>query len=140
MKKGDLLFVYGTLRRGERADLAKGQNSFGVSFVGEDRINGKMYNIGSFPGLKIPECLNQEMCDGFCESCDAIVGDVFRVREESITALLDAYEGYPFMYDRRVVTMESGRKAWVYTYNYEVKDDSLIESGDWKDRDVAKAA
>lgn len=121
MKKGDLLFVYGTLRRGERADLNRSQHEFGVAYIGEDDIVGDIYDTGcGYPGLKIE--------DG---TAGKVHGDVFRVRDESIGPFLDAYEGYPSLYGRRQVETDRGRTVWVYTFNPSVKSERLIECGDW---------
>jgi gamma-glutamylcyclotransferase (GGCT)/AIG2-like uncharacterized protein YtfP len=119
MKKGDLLFVYGTLRRGASADLG---NKMGASFVSHDRINGRLYSVGSgwFPGVKTggPE---------FHPDDSSVVGDVFLLNDDKIVNQLDAYEGYPSLYDRSVVRTEEGRDVWVYTYNPSVHSDSEIK-------------
>lgn len=130
MKKGDYIFVYGTLRRGERADLNASQKAFDVKFVGTDSINGLLFNLGSYPGLK----LITNPGDEFRSSHDSIVGDLFKVMDASITAVLDAYEGYPVLYNRCQVETLSGKTAWVYTYNPEVPFDQVITSGDWRNR------
>jgi hypothetical protein len=52
VKKGDYIFVYGTLRRGERADLSRHETEFGVKYLNTDTINGVIHNLGGFPGLK----------------------------------------------------------------------------------------
>lgn len=128
MKKDDFIFVYGTLRRGERADLAREAHSFGVTYIGEDEVNGLIYNIGSFPGAKIPYTKD------FDSAAPIIKGEVFLVRHESICAFLDAYEGYPNLYNRSEVKTRSGKTAWIYTFNHSVSESDLIESGDWKAR------
>lgn len=123
MKKGDLLFVYGTLRRGEGADLSR---NLETSYICEDRISGELFNIGWYPGAKIPD-------DGRFEiSLPSIVGDLFRLRTPSIIAVLDAYEGYPNLYNRRVVITEKGNMTWVYVYNGPVPKEKMIPGGDWK--------
>lgn len=130
MKKGELVFVYGTLRRGERADLARQQAQFGVSFIGTDAINGKMYHLGAYPGVKT------EAVDVFERTKPSVIGEVFRIRHESIIILMDTYEGYPELYERLQTRTAEGRLVWVYTYNHPVTPDQLIESGDWvKNRD-----
>jgi gamma-glutamylcyclotransferase (GGCT)/AIG2-like uncharacterized protein YtfP len=136
MKKGDCIFVYGTLRRGERADLSKQFYAYGVDFVAKDKINGKLYHLGSFPGVK---GVNPE----FTPSRPVVTGEVFRVRDLSIAALLDAYESYnpdsptTGLYNRSQVETEEGRTVWVYTYNHPVIEDQRIEGGDWcKNRDT----
>ena len=123
MKVGDLLFVYGTLRRGERADL--GREEIRCTFLGEDHINGKIYNVGTFPGL-IAEAMHFDPGKPF------VTGDVFRLRDESIISQLDHYEGYPHLYNRIETETAKGLHVWAYTYNHDVTEERLILSGDWK--------
>lgn len=131
MLKNDLVFVYGTLRQGERMDLQRQRGAFEVSFVSRDKINGKMYHIGTFPGVK-------DVNSRFDPNDPTIVGEVFRLRGQSIVAILDAYECYDAdnpsrgLYDRCQVKSERGRLVWVYTYNGMVLPEQLIESGDWR--------
>lgn len=128
VKKGDSLFVYGTLRRGESADLSLGKKGHSVMFVGKDAINGQLYNLGAYPGIK-------EVSDsGFNPDKDTVVGDVFVLGDESITELLDAYEGYPSLYGRQQVTSKAGRTVWVYTYNHQVAARQRLHHGDWANR------
>lgn len=129
IKKGDYVFVYGTLRRGERADLAKESHHFNARFVGEDRVNGDIYNLGWYPGASVPE-----ESSPFSPDHHSVVGDVFLVREDSLGVLLDAYEGYPNLYDRKEVQSEGGKRVWIYTYNGPLSPEHLIPSGDWKAR------
>lgn len=121
MKKNDLLFVYGTLRRGASSDLSSND---GVSFLQRDHINGKIYRLGWYPGaIASPS--------HFCPGRPSIVGDLFRILSEDVPPQLDAYEGYPDLYNRIETETASGHHVWVYTYNYGVKDSDLIVSGDW---------
>lgn len=140
MKKGDSIFVYGTLRRGERADLSKQARNFGVDYVGLDKINGQLYHLGGFPGVKTIDEGEPFIWD---KALPCVVGEVFRIRDLSIAAMLDAYESYRAddptggLYNRCQVGTEKDRKVWVYTYNHPVIDDQRIESGDWcKNRDT----
>jgi gamma-glutamylcyclotransferase (GGCT)/AIG2-like uncharacterized protein YtfP len=123
VNKGELLFVYGSLRRGERADLS---NNMRASFICPDRINGLLYSVSWFPGLKeVPDI------PAFDYDAPSVVGDVFRLRDDTIIKQLDAYEGYPDLYERLQTVTESGRKVWVYVYNHGVHEDSRVKSGDW---------
>lgn len=130
MLKGDFLFIYGTLRQGERSDLRKQAHNFEVDFISRDKINGRMYHIGSFPGVK-------DVSLRFDDMGPIVVGEVFRLRSQAIIAILDAYEGYDAdnpsqgLFDRCQVHTERGRLAWVYIYNARVRSEQLIESGDW---------
>lgn len=128
MKKGDLIAVYGTLRRGERADLHSSQKSFEAQFVCDDRIAGELFNLGSYPGVKNVSSVIQG------EDLPAVVVEVFKIKDDSLVTILDHYEGYPYLYDRCEVVTERGHKVWVYTYNSPCKSDDLIPSGDWKQR------
>ncbi len=123
MKQGDYLFVYGTLRVGESADLSKNML---LDFISEDSINGLIYDLGSFPGVKTSP-------GHFDAGQPAVLGDVFRIRDESITAQLDAYEGYPSLYDRIETETSGGRHVWVYVFQHPVLDDTRIVSGNWFD-------
>lgn len=120
MKVGDKLFVYGTLRPGH------GANNFlngRASHVGEDRIHGRMYNMGWFPGVRLDE---QE---------SIIIGDVYEIEDEGLPAVLDTYEGYPNLYGRKLVKTEGGEDVWVYEINVVSASRPVIESGDWNNRD-----
>lgn len=121
MKPNDLLFVYGTLRIGEHASL---QDSLMAKYIGEDKINGLLYNLGYYPGLKtVPGHFN--LGEPF------VTGDVFRLLDQSIIEILDHYENYPHLYNRVETETAAGLHVWVYTYNHDVSPDQLIKSGDW---------
>lgn len=122
MKKGDLLFVYGTLRPG------KGANGFlrEQEHIGETRISGKLYNLGWYPGVKI------EGEGRFISEGPTVKGDLYRLTDESITSRLDSYEGYPNLYDRKKVETESGETTWVYEYNHGVSEERLVPAGEWE--------
>lgn len=132
MKKGDLLFVYGTLRRGERADINKNALVHSVSFIKNDSINGLMYHIGAFPGVKLLSAPEAE----YDPKLGAVIGEVYYIGDHSVSSILDHYEGYhedgTGLYNRFQVWTAGGRLVWVYTYNPDVISDQLIETGDWK--------
>lgn len=132
MNKGDFLFVYGTLRRGQRASLQREAHKFDVKFCGEDRINGRMYHLGAYPGVKrIGHTVD------FQDNQPLISGEIFFIKHPSVVALMDAYEGYNSddprlgLFNRVQVEAESGKMVWVYLYNPPVTSDQLITSGDW---------
>lgn len=133
MKKGDLIFVYGTLMKGMRADITT-RSIFSVSPMGKDSVNGELFHLGGFPGLKLFDDLQGEADD----SRPLVKGEVYLIQDPSMTALLDAYEGYDSdnpergLYNRKEVFTFFGRKVWVYTYNGPTRNDQLIETGDWR--------
>lgn len=130
MLKGDFIFVYGTLRLGERMDLRNQKLNFAVDFISKDKISAKMYHIGTYPGVK-------EVTSRFNPNAPTVVGEVFKIRSPSVVAVLDAYEGYDSdypergLYNRCQAYTQRGRLVWVYTYNPIVRAEQLIEGGDW---------
>lgn len=128
MKKNDKLFVYGTLRKGASADLqrfASNGDDYSSRYLGTDRINGRLYDLGSFPGVHL---LKSPV---FNSDLPVVVGDVFELLDEVLIERLDAYEGYPRLYDRRQVLSATGEHVWVYVYNHPMDDRPSIPSGDW---------
>lgn len=125
----ELVFVYGTLRRG-------GSNAFrmdGAEFVGEGFVRGKLYAISWYPGLVVE--------DGAGE----VRGDVFRVGSDLLIAL-DEFEGLSAgeiegSEYRRVITRvylhgvstDEGIEAWAYEWIGSVDESTRILSGDWMD-------
>lgn len=135
MKKGSLLFVYGTLRRGACKDLTHNPDCL---FVGEDAINGKLYDLGWFPGVKAdaPHAGTKTGPFHFDPGQPTVRGDVFLIGDDSLVQHLDDYEGYPNLYDRIETESAGGKHVWVYTYNHAPPEDKRIMSGDWINRPV----
>jgi gamma-glutamylcyclotransferase (GGCT)/AIG2-like uncharacterized protein YtfP len=120
------VFVYGTLRRGERNDIARYRPL--PLFVGPASIAGRLYDLGAYPGIVLG-------------AGGRVVGEVYRVSAEVETAL-DFLE--------EVKPDESGeylkREAPVSVAGqvldclvYEIHPDRLqgrlvIASGDWRQR------
>lgn len=123
MEKGDLLFVYGTLRKGASADLSRNMN---LTYVGRDKINGEMYNVGYFPGL-----VSALPGNPYHPDLPSVEGDLFRVENPSVSWVLDAYEGVPTLYDRVRVRTAGLRHVWLYVYQRDTANLPLVESGDW---------
>lgn len=121
MKAGDRLFVYGSLRVSEQADLSKKE---GVEYIGQDCINGKLYGVGWYPGVKAEP-------GQFDTNLDVVHGDVFTLTDDKIVGLLDGYEGYPSLFNRIETMTANGLQVWVYTYNHPVSEDRRVEDGDW---------
>lgn len=135
MKEGSLLFVYGTLRQGECADLSRVEDCL---LVGEDAINGKLYDLGWYPGVKSdnPHAGTKTDPFHFDPGLPSVRGDVFQINSDALVQHLDDYEGYPTLYDRIETMTAGGRVVWVYTYNNEPSEDRRIISGDWINRPV----
>ncbi len=110
-----LIFVYGTLLRGEvNHGLLEG-----AEWVGEHRTEPRftLVHLGAYPGL-------------IAGGRTAVFGELYRVDSRGLR-MLDALEDYPRLYARRLLGTAFGR-AWTYVYRGPVRDRPAIPSGDWR--------
>jgi gamma-glutamylcyclotransferase (GGCT)/AIG2-like uncharacterized protein YtfP len=120
----ELVFVYGTLRRG-------GSNHFrmaGAEFVTAGTITGRMYRINWYPGLVLDP------------AGDEIHGEVYSVGPELLAAL-DVFEGISAgemdgSEYRRVQTTVVGQdsrllNAWVWEWLGMTDESQRLRDGDW---------
>lgn len=110
-----LVFVYGTLLRGE----VNHRLLEGAEWVGEHRTEPRftLLRLGAYPGL-------------ITTGRTAVFGELYRVDHAGLRAL-DALEDYPRLYGRCLIATRFGR-AWTYVYRGSVRDRPLIPSGDWR--------
>ncbi len=109
-----LLFVYGSLKRGQRAHhLLQG-----LAWLGEAWLAGaRLHDLGPFP-MAVPG-------EG------RIQGEVYGVGEADLE-VLDRYEGAPRLFERRWLILEDGRRAWVYLGRpHQVRHVAPLGSGCW---------
>ena len=96
----NLVFVYGTLKRGNRR---RGLDQFGdAEFIGAAETTDTQYNLwclGAFPAISM-------------NGDNKIKGEVWRV-SDAVMDQLDIIEGYPDFYNRRIVDTTHG-SAWAY--------------------------
>lgn len=124
MPDPQLVFVYGTLRRG-------GSNHFrmaGAEFVASGTITGRMYRIDWYPGLVLDD------------AGDEIHGEVYSVAVELLEAL-DVFEGLSAgeiegSEYRRVQTTVVRRdsqttRAWVWEWLGGTDESQRLMDGDW---------
>ena len=124
----DLVFVYGTLRRG-------GSNAFrmdGAEFVGAGKAGGALYVISWYPGLVLDPEAGQ------------VRGEVFRVGPEQLAAL-DEFEGlaagemegseYRRVKTEVILLVEpfGSLDAWVWEWKGPFDPSRMIPSGNWQD-------
>lgn len=120
----ELVFVYGTLRRG-------GSNHFrmaGADFVSAGTITGRMYRIDWYPGLVVDA------------HGDEVHGETYLVDSEQLQAL-DLFEGIAAGETegseyRRVLTTVVQKdshitSAWVWEWNGPTPESQRIADGDW---------
>jgi gamma-glutamylcyclotransferase (GGCT)/AIG2-like uncharacterized protein YtfP len=100
-RSSSLLFTYGTLMRGYALHpvLAPGARA-----IGEATAGGRLLDLGRYPGL--------------VEGPGRVHGEVYRLDDPELLAVLDREEGYNFVRRRALVTLADGRRvrAWVYCY------------------------
>jgi gamma-glutamylcyclotransferase (GGCT)/AIG2-like uncharacterized protein YtfP len=126
----ELLFVYGTLRRGfvnPIRDLLE-ENARRVS---KASLRGKLYEIDGYPGAKLSD-----------DPDDLVYGEVYIITDRDVLfSILDNYEEssahypHPQEYERKKVwiTLQNGekKKAWAYLYNWKLNGRVRIFSGDY---------
>jgi gamma-glutamylcyclotransferase (GGCT)/AIG2-like uncharacterized protein YtfP len=116
----ELVFVYGTLRRGA-------SNHFrmqSAQLLGEGHVFGKLYLVTWYPAL----------C---CGGVDTVVGELYRV-STALLAALDAFEGVSgecceYRRVKAEVSLKSGGKqqAWVWEWQGEFRQLQHLKDGDW---------
>lgn len=122
---GTLVFVYGTLLRGEsNHGLLSRARFLGDGVTTPDY---RLLDMGGFPALVQP---------GEC----AVHGEVYAVDDCSL-ALLDELEDHPSYYRRTTIRLADGREVQSYLLPAPLAfGNATIESGDWRDPSRQKIA
>ena len=112
----ELVFVYGTLRRG-------GSNHFRMAeteFVESGILRGRLYRVDWYPGLVMDL------------AGDEIHGEVYSVLPGQL-AELDDFEGQEYRRIRATVKTPYGvpMKAWIWEWLMPTDEGQRITSGDW---------
>ena len=122
-----LLFVYGTLLPGLRLHHAMK----GAMGLGAARIQGRLYDLGTYPGLVWGEG----------EVNGVVSGEVYRVSAAHLDRLDQIEEMIPnnpqssLYWRERVVVLSgacAGQLVWTYRYNRAVDEGALIAHGDYR--------
>ncbi|MGD8121051.1 gamma-glutamylcyclotransferase family protein [Vibrio sp. TRT 2004] len=108
-----LVFVYGTLRQGERNHYLLEDSQY----LGKHTTPPiySLYDLGSYPAVS--------------DGQSAIFGEVYLIDEHTLEQL-DSIEDVPVIYRRKQIETTFGL-AWVYIYQDISQLDVLIASGDW---------
>ncbi len=128
----ELIFVYGTLRRGFSRHVAL--QRLGAEYLGRGTIQGDLFDLGDFPGARSTG-----------KTSSRIAGEIYRLPNPFQTlSVLDEIEGLrpaapELSLFRRVmttVTLENGQEttAWVYWLNRSTGPRRRIPSGDYAAR------
>lgn len=123
----DLLFVYGTLRRGFAPH--RFLRSLRAKYLGEGTVQGELFDLGAFPGARKTARVGA-----------VVRGEVYRlVQPTRGFAVLDEYEGLDpssaqslFRRETAQVSLQNGKQAvaWVYWLKCQPKCARRIPSGD----------
>lgn len=132
IEHSDHLFVYGTLRK----SIAPSRDIRHIlrheaEFQSVATVPGRLYNIGSYPGLIISE--NPD---------EIVTGELYKIKNKRVVLnTFDQYEGAvepfpkPWEYQRVTaeVTTAEGAKvlSWLYIYQWDVVEEMHIKSGDY---------
>ncbi len=102
-----LLFVYGTLKRGQRNHRLLADQRF--VRIAATAPGYCLYDLGPYPAM--------------VQGADAgpVRGELFSV-SECATDELDDFEGVPDLFDRRRVELDDGTTAWAYLYTRPIPD------------------
>lgn len=133
----DYLFVYGTLRPAARHPMLRWLRRY-ACWVGPGSCRGRLYDLGSYPGL-IPDAHG-----------DLVQGDVFRLLQpRPLLRVLDRYEGCasrmpgPREYRRDLIEVfckGQTLRAWSYVYLRPTARGQRIASGDYLGRQASDRA
>ncbi len=132
----DRVFVYGTLRRGARADIHARYLGERAEFVGKGTVAGRLWRVSWYPALTAASV-----------ATDRVVGEVYRLREPvRMLAELDRFEVCDLSrpeeseYTRRIaeVGFVDGRgvSAWCYYYLGSIDGMKRIAAGDFAGESV----
>ncbi|HKO43473.1 MAG TPA: gamma-glutamylcyclotransferase family protein [Pyrinomonadaceae bacterium] len=116
-----LVFVYGSLRRGNASEMSVRFPD--ATYVAEGKVRGRLYDLGAYPGL---------LLDG---SASMVKGEVYEVDDDTLHRL-DEFE-LNSDYSRKHVEVELGSErteCWIYVPGRAAEvltGYEIIESGDW---------
>lgn len=127
----DLLFVYGTLRKGNSNKMAEYLHTH-AEFLRHGRFQGRMYQISYYPGVIASD-----------DKDDSVYGEVYRLHDpQAVLRILDEYEecsaqhAQPAEYERitaQIISVDGhvAESAWIYLYQWTIVDKVLIQEGDF---------
>lgn len=128
--RGELLFVYGTLRRATNGKMAR-LLARHADYLTEATYQGRLYQVANYPGVVASS-----------NPADRVTGDVYALRApKTVLPTLDYYEGCgpgfpkPTEYVRlwQDIRLADGTaiSAWVFLYNRPTAKLRRISSGDY---------
>lgn len=121
----NLIFVYGTLRRGFNLPVTKALEA-GSMVLDEIFVPGYLFDLGEYPGMVYDT-----------NSSQTVFGELLFLTDINILPLLDQYEGIGISpeYSRQIIPYKYRGipiQFWQYNYLLPTLRYQLIESGDYK--------
>jgi gamma-glutamylcyclotransferase (GGCT)/AIG2-like uncharacterized protein YtfP len=117
----ELLFVYGSLRRGFGAQGL--MRRLRARYLGKGSVEGQLFDVGRFPAaVKAPR------------SRMRVVGELYRMPSANRSFLrLDQYEGRSYSRDLAEVELQNGKRtrAWIYWMKRVPASKRRIRGGDY---------
>jgi gamma-glutamylcyclotransferase (GGCT)/AIG2-like uncharacterized protein YtfP len=131
---GDLLFVYGTLRRGSSHHHIL--QAIHARYVGPAMVSGELFDLGRFPGARLIQPLGPGI------GSRRVTGELYRLRNSTPDLdVLDRYEGLQPsgaeapLFRRELARLRTRggktRHAWIYALARRPAAVRLIASGDY---------
>lgn len=120
LEKCNLVAVYGSLLSGLGNHPVIQGSKFVAHTETKDMFKIVDYARGCFPAVTLDDAVSP------------IVVEVYEVEDEWTARRLDGLEGYPNFYNRTIVPLVNGMKAWIYHIEDKLEDEDTIVSGDWK--------
>ena len=110
METCGFVFTYGTLRQGY--GNSRILSNAGAECLGERTTSGSylMGDVG-FPYVFDPDTTEGLLHDEYYKP---VTGDLWTIPSVQCFKSLDSLEGYPWHYDREVITLNTGEEAWMY--------------------------
>ena len=128
LQEGDIVAVYGTLRKGCSNYRNLGLESR-AEYLGQDKVKGRLYTAPhrGYPFLTTGD--------------DDVIVDLFEIKDGRLGRSLDGLEGYDptspqernTFYLRTSVETIGGVKASIYRIDEKLDENLRIDSGDWID-------
>lgn len=112
-----LLFVYGTLKRGEKNHHVLAD----AIYLGDIQTSPDylLVDLGPYPGM-----IEKPLAGIVVE------GELFKI-PSSLLNKLDKIEGSPYLFNLEPITLADGSKAFAYIYKQSVIDARILSEGIW---------
>jgi gamma-glutamylcyclotransferase (GGCT)/AIG2-like uncharacterized protein YtfP len=113
-----LLFVYGTLKRGEKNHHAMED----AIYLGDIQTSPDylLVDLGPYPGMV------EKQQEGF-----SVQGELFEIPYK-LKIELDKIEDAPFLFNLELITLADGSKAFAYLYKQSILEARMLSDGVWK--------